>query len=337
MTSATACIKAIRICFLTAAQSGLSPLEAAKHLEIDPALLQDPNARVHHRVIQRAWEELPKITGDACFGLRAAEMLASAPFDIVDYVAAQAPNMRGAIACLVRYQRLLHEDVELHVATEQGETRIHQRLRSVPRTPRHLAEFIVGVWVLRGRVLSGKTIPPRRVFFQHAPPENLDTHRRIFGAPFEFLHPYNGVTFSSDYLDLRVQNSDPALGALLERHADELLARLPHVDDIKSRLSAYLLRKTAGESPTMDEAAKTLGMSGRTLQRALQAENTTYQRVLDDARRDLALEHLRDPQRTISEIAFLVGFVEVGAFTRAFKRWTGENPSTYRQRVSSSA
>lgn len=335
--TATGCIKAIRICFLTAARAGLNPLDAARHLEMDPALLADPNARVHHRVIQRAWEELPKLTGDSCFGLHAAEMLASAPFDIVDYVSAQAPTMRGAIAGLVRYQRLLHEDIEIDVATEHGETRMQQRLRSVPRTPRHFAEFVVAIWVLRGRALSGKTIPPRRVFFQHAPPEDLGPHRRIFGAPFEFLHPYNGVTFPADYLDLRLQSSDPALGALLERHADELLARLPKRDDIKSRLTAYLLRKTAGESPSMDEAAKTLGMSGRTLQRALQAESTTYQQVLDDVRRDVALEHLRDPQRTISEIAFLVGFVEVGAFTRAFKRWTGETPSTYRQRAPASS
>ena len=140
--TATGCIKAIRICFLTAARAGLSPLEAARHIELDPALLADPNARVHHRVIQRAWEELPKLTGDSCFGLHAAEMLASAPFDIVDYVSAQAPTMRGAIATLGRYQRLLHEDAEFQVHTEHGETRMQQRLRSVPRTPRHFAEFV---------------------------------------------------------------------------------------------------------------------------------------------------------------------------------------------------
>jgi AraC-like DNA-binding protein len=334
MSSATACIKAIRICILTAAQSGLSPVEAAKQLEIDAEILQDPNARVHHTVVLRAWDELPKVVGDSTFGLRAAELVASSPFDIVDYVAAQAPDMRRAIDCLVRYQRLLHEDAEVQVFTEDGEIRIQQRLRSVPRAPRHFAEFVVAIWVLRGRALSGKIIPPRRVYFQHGPPENIDAHRRIFAAPLEFLHPHNGVSFAADFQDLPVRGSDPALGALLERHATDLLARLPQRDDVVSRLKAGLFPAIANEVPTMETIAKTLGMSARTLQRALQAENTTYQDVLDEVRRDLALEHLRDPQRTISEIAFLVGFVEVGAFTRAFKRWTGENPSTYRKRSS---
>lgn len=332
MSSATACIKAIRICVLTAAQFGMSPLDVAKHLELDPDLLQDSTARVHHGVVVRAWEELPKITGNANFGLHAAEIVAAAHFDIVDYVAAQASTMRGSIDCLLRHQRLLHEDLDVQLLHAEGETRLQQRLRSVPRTPRHFAEFILAIWVLRARVLTGKTIPLRRVYFQHPPPGDIDMHRRIFGALLEFLHPHNGFTFPAEYLDVPVRGGDPALGALLERHAIDLLARLPQRDDVQSRLKAALLSKISNELPSMEDTAKTLGMSARTLQRALQAEGTTYQNVLDDLRRDMALEYLRDPQRTVSEIAFLVGFVEVGAFTRAFKRWTGENPSMYRRR-----
>jgi AraC-like DNA-binding protein len=332
MSSATACIKAIRICVVTATQSGMSPPDAAKHIGIDPELLQDSTARVHHSIVARAWEELPKATGDSIFGLRAAELAAAAHFDIVDYVAAQAPTMRGAIDCLLRHQRLLHEDLDVFFTTEGGEMRLLQRLRSVPRTPRHFAEFIIGLWVLRGRVLSGKSIPPRRVYFQHAPPENIETHRRIFGAPLEFLHAHNGVTFPAEYLELPVRGGDPTLGSFLERHAADLMARLPQNDTASSRLKAFLFPRISEELPSMEDAAKTLGMSARTLQRALQSEGTTYQDVFDDVRRDVALDHLRDPGRTVSEIAFLLGFVEVGAFTRAFKRWTGENPSAYRKR-----
>lgn len=332
MSSATACIKAIRVCVLTAAQSGMSPLDVAKLIELDPELLQDSTARVHHSVVVRAWEEVPKIIGDVNFGLRAAELVATAHFDIVDYVAAQAATMRGSIDCLLRHQRLLHEDLDVHLSQEEGEMRLQQRLRSVPRTPRHFAEFILAIWALRGRFLTSKAIPLRRVYFQHAPPDDIEMHRRIFGAPLEFLHAHNGFTFPADYLDLPVRGGDPTLGILLERHAADLLARLPQRDDVQSRLKAVLFSKIYNELPGMEETAKNLGMSARTLQRALQTEGTTYQNVLDDVRRDMAMEHLRDPQRTISEIAFLVGFVEVGAFTRAFKRWTGENPSTFRRR-----
>lgn len=333
MNPATACIKTVRACFFAAARAGVDLEDLAQRLGIDPALLSDPQARVPHALFLRAWEELPVLVGDDSFGLRAAEALGGVHFDVIDYICAQCPSLRAAIGRMLRYQRLHHDEVDLALEVEEGEARLSLRLRGMACAPRHFAEYVVAVWVLRARALIGPTFTLRRASFQHAPPADVEPHRRLFRAPVAFRAPASGLTFAAEFLDAPVRSADPALGVLLEQHAAELLARLPSRDTLVHRVKAHLLRALPGELPTIEATARALGASARTLQRALSAEGTTYQAVRDEVRRDLALSYLRDPQRTISEVAFLIGFNDVAAFTRAFRRWTGEVPSVFRERT----
>jgi len=334
MRVTTACIKTLRACVLAAAQHGLSPPEVAARLGVPSETLADPHARVPHELVVRAWEELPALTGDTAFGLRAAELLDQAPFDVVDHVTAQGPTLRDAIHNLMRYQRLLHEDAEVRLSLEGATARMTQRLRAWPTTPRYLAEFIVALWVLRGRSLTGQTFVLQRVSFQHGPPADIAAHRRLFGAPLDFLADHNGVDFSAELLNLPVRGTNPFLAVLLERHAAEQIARLPSVDSVAVRVKALLFEHLSEGGPSVDEAARRLGMSRRSLQRALHAEGTSYASLLDEVRKELALAHLQMRDRTLSEIALLLGFQEVAAFTRAFRRWTGAPPSTFRRGLS---
>jgi AraC-like DNA-binding protein len=331
MNPATACIKTIRACVLTAGRAGMSADEVARRLEFDPALLADPHARVSHALFVRAWEELPGLCGDEAFGLHAAELVGQQPSTVVDYVCAQGPTLREAIGRLLRYQRLYLDEVELALTTEGQEARVTMRLRATACAPRHFSEYLMATWLLRTRALIGP-FTPRRVTFQHATPADIGPLRRMFAAPLGFREAASGLVFRAELLAAPVRGADPGLGDLLERHATELLARLPARDDPVHRVKAHLARALPGEVPAIEATARALGSSARTLQRALRAGGTTYQAVVDEVRRDLALGFLREPQRTVSEVAFLVGFTEVAAFTRAFRRWTGELPSAYRHR-----
>lgn len=332
-STASASIKAVRVCVLAAARSGISLTDAAQRLDLDPALLEDPHARVPHTLLLRAWQELPALAGDAEFGLRAAETVSSQPFDIIDYVCAQVPTLREAIGRMLRYQRLLHDDAEVALEVAGSEARLTMRLRAVACTPRHFGEYVVALWLHRARALIGTSFAPQRASFQHQAPPDIEPHRRRFQSPLVFQAPVNGLTFHAALLDSPVRSADPALGALLDRHAAELLSRLPPRDEPAQRVRAHLLHALPGELPAIEATARALGTSARTLQRLLRDEGTTYQALGDEVRRDLSLGYLREPQRTISEIAFLVGFNEVAAFTRAFRRWTGEAPSLFRQRA----
>ena len=101
-------------------------------------------------------------------------------------------------------------------------------------------------------------------------------------------------------------------------------------DDIVSRCKAYLLRELTSGLPTAHQVASALGLSQRSLQRKLNELGLTYQNVLDETRHELARRYLDDPGKSVTEITFLLGFSEQSAFTRAFRRWSGMAPTSYR-------
>lgn len=327
----TVTIKGIRLCVALAASRGVAPDDALRRLGVDAALLADPSARVPFELILRAWTELPELAGDPAFGLHAAELAVSAPFDVIDYATAQCATAREAFECVARYQRLLHDANEVGLSIVYGEARITQRLPAHPELPPHFVDFIVGQWALRPRLLTGAAFPLRRVELCRAPPADLAEHRRVFAAPLGFYAERNTVVFDAALLDLPLVRADAALAAVLRRHADDLLAALPDTSSATALLSRYVGETIASQTPEIARAAKALGMSARSLQRRLEEEGTSFKAVVDDARRALAITHLRDERKSITDVAFLVGFSETSAFSRAFRRWTGQSPIDWRR------
>ncbi|WP_437691832.1 AraC family transcriptional regulator [Sorangium sp. So ce176] len=326
----TGCIKALRLCVLIASRAGVDPREALAVAEVDPALLEDPTARVPHDTVARAWTRIPELARDPAFGLHAAELLVGQLFDVVDFVTAQCATVREAIGCVLRYQRLIHDALDVRLTVDGARARISQRFAGAVAPPQ-LSSFILGLWVLRARDLTGVPFAPHRVTFAHPAPADRGEYDRLLGVPLVFGADENAVLFDAAFLDTPTQRADPALGAVLRRHADELLARLPAEPSVRGALERHLVEALGRGVPDVAAAARALGMSARTLQRRLGDEGESYKSVLDEARRKLAVAHMRERGRTISEVAFLLGFSEVSAFSRAFRRWTGHSPAAYRR------
>jgi AraC-like DNA-binding protein len=129
------------------------------------------------------------------------------------------------------------------------------------------------------------------------------------------------------------KHAEPRLQAVLERQLDELVSQLPQDQSFPGRVKSHLATQLLDGEPVVSTIASKLHMSPRTLQRRLNDEGTSFAKVLAGLRRDLALRYLLEPRRTINEVAFLLGFVEVSAFHRAFKRWTGKTPAEYQRSV----
>lgn len=330
--SPSVCVKVLRVCVMTAAATGLAPEEALRLLGVAPDLLADPAARVPHELAVRAWTEIPRRTGDAAFGLRAAEITVAAPFDVLDHALSHCSTLREALDALIRYQRLLHDanDVRLEEAAG-GRVCLSQTLRIPGRPPDHLSDFIAAQWMLRAGRLSGAEPRVARVELTRPLPDDVSAHRRIFPAAIAFGAERNAVWIEAEYLQMPITRADPSLSAVLRRHADDLLAALPPSNSLATALHRHLLGALDSGPPDVQRAAAAIGVSTRTLQRKLEEEGTSFKAVLDDARRTLAVSYLRDGSRTVSEVAFLVGFSEVSAFSRAFRRWTGQSAVSYRR------
>lgn len=327
----TVCVKVLRAPVATAAALGLAPEAALHALGVTADLLADTAARVPHGLAVRAWTEIPARVGAPTFGLHASEMTCAAAFDVLDHAVSHCSTLGEALQALIRYQRLLHDanDIRLEEAA-RGQVCLSQRLRLPERPPEHLTDFIASQWILRSARLCGAAVAVSRVELTRPLPGDLAHHRRVFRAPIAFGAERNAAWFDADVLNTPIPHADPSLSAVLRRHADDLLAALPPSNSLATALRRYLLGALDGGTPDVQRAASSIGVSTRTLQRKLEEEGTSFKAVLDEARRTLALSYLRDGSRTVSEVAFLVGFSEVSAFSRAFRRWTGRSAVSYR-------
>jgi AraC-like DNA-binding protein len=196
--------------------------------------------------------------------------------------------------------------------------------------PPAFTDMIAAMWSLRTRHVTGGPPPVLEVCLPRSPPSDLGEHRRLLGGPFRWEGPSVRFTFDAALLDVPMRGADQTLGVVLDRHLEEQAAQLPAGDDLLTSIRGALAEDLADGAPDLDHVARRLAMSRRTLQRALRREGTSFQRLVDDTRREVALARLRDPRLTLSELAFLVGFSELSAFDRAFRRWTGQSPRAYR-------
>lgn len=330
--SPSVCVKIIRVAMAGAASLGVPPAASLAMIGISPELLTDPTARVPHEVAMRLWRELPERVGHPAFGLHAAEIVAESSFDVVDHAIAASSTMRSALDALIRYQRLLHDANDIHFESmPHGELRISQRFRLPEAMPPHLVDFIAAIWVHRTALLSGRQPFLSRVELARPLPADLTAHRRSLKVPIAFGAEKNALWCPAEHMDLPIVRADASLYAVLRRHADDLLAALPASQSLATALHRHLLGALSSGPPSIDAAATALGVSTRSLQRKLEEEGTSFKGVLDDVRRALAVSYLRDGSRTVSEVAFLVGFSEVSAFSRAFRRWTGHSAVRYQK------
>lgn len=163
------------------------------------------------------------------------------------------------------------------------------------------------------------TLAPKKVYKQHG------------GMPVRFAQPDLSLEFPAEVLDLPVYKSDPALLRLLHQQADLMLRALPKLsDDFGDQIRTYLMQALPTGSATREGLAKSLGISSRTLNRRLANLQTTFSGLLRQSREELALHYLEDDLLSFSDIAHLLGYSEQSAFSRAFKKWTGKSPQSYR-------
>jgi AraC-like DNA-binding protein len=157
-------------------------------------------------------------------------------------------------------------------------------------------------------------------------------HRAFFGAPVRFGAPHTELVFDRATLDLALTSADPNLLAILLPTAEEKRARKATDAPMTDRVRRQLRSALSNADTQLDVLAKRLGMTGRSLQRRLKDEGTSFQALRESTRRDLADQYL-GKGLSFSEIAFLLGFSEPSAFFRAFKRWTGLTPFERRQQL----
>ncbi len=243
------------------------------------------------------------------------------------YVAASSETLGEALLRATRCSSMINEGITVRY-TDRGDVAVTVDYVGVSRhLDRNQIEFIMTLFVRICRQLTGVRLCPSRVQFIHRRDQIAADFSGFFGQDIEFSAAVDEVTFAASVKDLRLVSADPYLHKLLIAYCEEALSRRPpRHGSFRSEVENAIVPLLPHGSVNSAEIARRLCSSQRTLARRLSSEGATFSSVLESLRSDLAERYLVDRDLSISEIAWLLGYREVSAFTHAFKRWTGRTP-----------
>jgi AraC-like DNA-binding protein len=321
-------VSATQAMFLLAGLSaaGANTAEVLARAGLTGADLSDPEKRLPREVMVMMWTAAVEVTGDEAFGLHVAERLRPGMFDVIEYLARSSHTLGEAAARAQRYVRLFDDVAQLALEPDGDMITLVPRLGQGLAFPLGVVDCVLAATLMFARQTTGVPLVPVEVTFTHEPPRDIAEYQRIFGSPVRFQAAREGLTFAKEHLALPLVTADPHLSAILDRHASELLRRLPPVDNFVDRVRCMLAEELRGGDPSAERIATRMHMSSRTLRRRLEEQGSGVQPLLDDLRKELALRYLEEARLGLDEIAFELGFADARAFRRAFKRWTGRTP-----------
>ena len=297
---------------------------------LDKSRLFDANARYPYHTITRLWQLAARVTGDPCFGLRAARFWHPTTLHALGYSFLASATLKDAVERVTRYVRVVntHASVELMEAHHAFE--LHVGTKNVQPPADEAMDAAVAILVGLLRTSSDQPFAPLQVDLRRPRPTCAEHIERQLDTRVRYDCPELVV-----YLDKQaLLRQLPTANAELARANDEIVMRyLADLDiaNVAGRAQARLLDLLPSGNSSEATMARSLNMSLRTLQRRLRDEGTSYKEVLDQTRRQLAYEYIRDSKVSITEMAYLLGFSDANNFSRAFKRWQGMAPTAYRQ------
>lgn len=298
--------------------------------DIPPELIQDPQARVsghqYTLLMQTIWATMQ----DEFMGFMESPSKPGT-FATMCYLVIRCHNLRAVFQRASAFYNLfekplylaLSEQDELATLTIETEAQIYD--------PHHfLQESLLVIWHRLACWLTGHQIELTTSCFSYPAPNHVKEYRHLFNSPLQFNQPKTGISFHKRYLDLPVLRDERALKQFLKTSPADLLAKPDGSSTYAARIRAIISRDFNVTVPDFEQIAQQINVSPQTLRRRLKEENTSYQEIKDQLRRDIAIHHLSRNELSINDIALRVGFTEPSTFHRAFKKWTGMTPGAYR-------
>jgi AraC-like DNA-binding protein len=299
--------------------------------QLTRAELDDPDGRLPGESVSLLWREAIQRSGDPELALHAAEAVPFGAYRVIDFLAASAPSVGEGLARVARYFPLINSGVELRLQQQPGQRAVELLSPHDPAgLPRAYVEYALCVSVLHCRQAMGVAWPLLEVRFAFARPPSTATHERLFGCGVVFGADNNALVLAEGTWEQPTAGGSSDMLRVLEGHADRLLAELRQSEGTRGTVARLLSEELRGGDPSLPRLARRMALSPRTLQRRLQAEGASFADVLDHTRKAIADVYVRDPQVALTEVAYLLGFSEPSAFSRAFQRWYGVAPSRYR-------
>lgn len=317
---------------VAAAGDGVDGAALLRGAGVDPDGPWDPKVMLPDRTYYDLLERIALLTDVTELPLRTGASMRLDEYGALGLAFKAATTLGGSYARVERYAKLWTSVVEyelrpdshgtLFILHRAGERRLGLRLSN---------EATLASAISLARQVSPVPVTPLQVFMRHGAPGPVAAHEAWFGCPVHFDAGIDAILFSPKTLAQPNILGDEGISRYLATHLDAELAEIADEITLVGRAKDAIAQALNEGSPRMVDIARALGLSARSFHRRLSEHGVSFQSLTEETRRDLAIGLLRDDRHSLAEIAFLTGFAEQSSFTRAFKRWVGQTPASYRK------
>lgn len=313
----------------------LAPL--AHSVGIDPADLARSDARIGLEAFMRLLHLLEIISGDDCIGLRYGLHFRQGDTGAFGFALLHAPTLREALRIYRSYQRIAVDHTYFDVAEERSEVVIRWRYSRLIQYPEQFADLHAALLVKVLRFFLGEEWVPPRVELLRSQPRSTALHRAHFGPSVNFgAAAMNAVFLAASELDRASGKDDPRLLEMMEAACQSALAAIDRSKDLRLLVSEQILALLPLGKASLGRVAAGVALGERSLQRRLTDLGTSFEKLVEDTRRDLS-DRLLATEAPLSEISYLCGYSNASAYSRAARGWYGMAPQAMRQRLKANA
>jgi AraC-like DNA-binding protein len=309
---------------------GVSPARVLRSAGLPQGHSHEPRLLLKTEQLFALWRAIGEVATSPAIGLQLGTETRTERFHPVGLAALSSENFRAAIDQMARYKQLTCPEEILQKKSREEWSIQFRWLLGDEIEPEVLNECCFA-WVLSiGRLGTGTRLSPVRVEFLQ-PRAHVKTIERHFGCPVICGAPRNAIVFRAADSERPFVTRNAELLGLLAPQFEEELKQEGGDENFVERVRVALQQKLTGQRPTIDDIADAFHLSSRTLQRRLQEEGSSFQRVLDDARHQLARHYLKNSVLELNEAAYLLGYEDGSSFVRAFRTWEGIPPARWRE------
>jgi AraC-like DNA-binding protein len=323
----------IRASLVGARRHGVDVAPLLKQAGIEPEVLFDEQGRVTGAQFVALMRALWDALDDEFVGLGAAPLRVGTFAMMAHAIMHSSPDLRTAVRRADRFYRLFPAAPRFTLIEKDAVARVEFDLSAYDDPDRFVAESVLVYWHRSASWFIRRRIGLHEVELGYPAPPHALEYGLLFGTDCRFDAPVTAITFDRALLDRPVAQDEAALRAFLRRLPLDVLARMDYGSEVSAQVRR-LLNKAVGDAtvvglPGPEQVAASLSIRPQTLRRKLAAEQTSFQQVRDQLRRDVAVSALARGDASIEKLSERLGFSEPSAFHRAFRRWTGATPRAY--------
>lgn len=308
---------------------GLSPVVVLRQAELPLGLFDQEKILLTTEEMFALYQGISAVSKDPAIGLKLGTEERVERYDPIAIAALYTRSFRDALQRLARYKQLTCPE-EIRLVERGGEFLVQFIWLLADQPEPSLLVDACFAWIVGiGRRGTGLPVNPKRVEFQR-PEKHRKMHEAHFRCPVKFDARQNVLVFSKADIDRPFLTHNPDLLAMVAPQLEAELTRQLAEKTISEQVKGIVKKLLAGRRPTLQDVARELHLSTRTLQRRLTDEGVTFQQLMEGARRELAQHYLLHSSLELSETAYLLGYEDANSFFRAFHHWVGTSPAEWR-------